>query len=226
MKILVVEDNIEINHIITNMLKKDGYEVTSCFNAIEALEAFSKDNYFCVVTDLMMPIMSGKELIKKIRVDYYGLIIAVTAKTGIDDKLNILSIGADDYIVKPFTKEEILLKIRNYHNKLMKSNHKVKLNNGEIIFNFHNNQLIVNNEIVNLTSIEYLIMKYFVNNLNRIISREELMRKVYYDDLDVFDRAIDGHIKNIRKKLSNLVDTKYIITVYGMGYKFIGEINE
>ncbi len=226
MNILLVEDNKEINSILTEMLKVDGYSVTSCFNAIDALTAFAKDDFFCVITDLMMPVMSGEELIKKIRTDYYGLIIAVTAKTRLDDKLNVLSLGADDYIVKPFNKDEILLKIRNYYSKLIKSNHKVSLNKGELVFNFHDNQLLIAGQIVTLTSVEYLIVKYFINNLNRIVSRDDIMREVYYDDLDVFDRAIDGHIKNIRKKISAIVSTEYILTVYGLGYKLVGQIYE
>ena len=226
MNILLVEDNIEINRILTEILERDGYSVTSCFNAIDAITAFAKEKFFCVITDLMMPVMSGEELIRQIRIDYYGLIIAVTAKTRLEDKLNVLSLGADDYIVKPFNKDEILLKIRNYYNKLVKSNHKVSLNKGELVFNFHDNQLLIAGDIVALTSVEYLIMKYFINNLNRIVSREDIMREVYYDDLNVFDRAVDGHIKNIRKKISAIVDTEYILTVYGLGYKLVGQIYE
>lgn len=226
MNILLVEDNKEINSILTKMLEMDGYKVTSCLNAFDALSAFAKEKYFCVITDLMMPIMSGEDFIRKIRTDYYGLIIAVTAKTRLTDKLNVLSIGADDYIVKPFSKDEILLKIRNYYNKLLKSNHKVSLNKGELVFNFHDNQLLIAGNIVTLTSVEYLIIKCFINNLNHIVSREDIMRDVYYDDLDVFDRAVDGHIKNIRKKISALVCTEYILTVYGLGYKLVGQIHE
>ena len=226
MKILVVEDSKEINKILSNMFKDEGYEVISCFNAYEALKAFSNNKFFCVVTDLMMPIMSGEEFIKNIRPDYYGLIIAITAKTSIDDKLKVLGLGADDYIMKPFKKKEVILKIGNYAKKLNKSNHIVELNNGDFIFNYHDNLLKVHGIPIKLTSVEFLIIKYFIENLNKIIPREELMSVVYYDDLDVFDRAIDGHIKNLRKKIKQQSDQEYIKTVYGLGYKFVGDVNE
>lgn len=226
MKILIVEDNKGINDILTNLMKEEGYDVVSCNNAFDALKEFEEHSFFCVLTDLMMPIMSGEEFIKKIRTDYYGLIIAITAKTQLEDKLNVLTIGADDYIMKPFNKKEIILKVRNYANKINKSNHKQSLNGGEFVFNHHDNQLIVNQNIVNLTSVEFLIIKYFMKYLNKIISRDELMANVYYDDLDVFDRAVDGHIKNIRKKIKKYSDKEYIKTVYGLGYKLVGDADE
>ena len=226
MQILVVDDSPEINKILTDMLQSDGYNVISCSNAFDALKTFQENKFFCVITDLMMPIMSGEEFIRKIRTDYYGLIIAVTAKTGMDDKLNVLSLGADDYIAKPFNKQEILLKVRNYANKINKSNHKTSLNDGEFIFNFHDNILQINDNIIKLTSVEFLVVKTFVNGLNRIISRDDIMSAVYYDDLEVFDRAIDGHIKNIRKKIKQYSDREYIKTVYGLGYKLVGESDE
>ena len=225
MNILVVEDNLEINKIITKMLQSEGYNVTSCTNAFDALKSFSKNDYFCVITDLMMPIMSGEELIEKLRPNYLGLIIAVTAKTGIDDKLYTLSIGADDYIIKPFNRNEILFKIKNYYNKFIQTRKNISFNNGELIFNFNDNQLIVCNNIVELTAIEFLIVKFFIQNVNQVLSRDQIMKNVYYEDFNVFDRAIDGHIKNIRKKIADFVSKKYIHTVYGLGYKFVGEID-
>lgn len=226
MNILIVEDNENINKILTNIMTSEGYNVTSCYNAFDAIEIFQSKSFFCVLTDLMMPVMSGEEFIKKIRVDYYGLIIAITAKTQLQDKLNVLKIGADDYIMKPFDKQEIIFKVRNYANKINKSNHIVRLNDGEFEFNYHDNKISVSRNEINLTSIEFLVLKYFLENLNKIVSREEIMNYVYYDDLDVFDRAIDGHIKNIRKKIKKHSDVDYIKTVYGLGYKMVGEVDE
>lgn len=225
MKIMVVEDNVEINKILTTQLIKDGYEVLSFNNAFDAIKGFQENNIFCVLTDLTMPILSGEEFINMIRKDYYGLIIAITSKTSMEDKLNVLSIGADDYITKPFNIQEVLLKVRNYLNKINRSTHSTILNNGDFVFNHHNNELKICNELVTLTSVEFLILKRFIDSLNKIVSRSDIMSAVYYDNLEVFDRAIDGHIKNIRKKIKKYSTHEYIKTVYGLGYKLCGESN-
>ncbi len=226
MKIIILEDNVEINKILTNLFISEGYDVLSYSNAFDALKGFNENSVQCVLTDLMLPIMSGEEFIKKIRADYYGLIIAITAKTGEEDKLKVLELGADDYILKPFNKREVLLKVNNYFAKLNKSNHKTSLNQGEFIFNHHDNTLIVNKQSITLTSVEYLTLSVLLDSINKIISREAILNSIYSIDVEVFDRVIDGYIKNIRKKLKKHTNTEYIKTVYGLGYKLVGEIDE
>lgn len=225
MKILILEDNIEINKILTNLFVNEGYEVVSFFNAFDALKEFNNSVINCVLTDLMLPIMSGEQFIKKIRTDYFGLIIAITAKTSNEDKLNVLELGADDYILKPFNKREIVLKVHNYFMKLNKSNHKTSLNSGEIVFNHHDNTLMINKNLITLTSVEYLTMKVLLDSINKIITRDVILNGIYTMDIDVFDRVIDGHIKKIRKKIRMYTDKDYILTVYGLGYKLVGEVD-
>ena len=226
MKIMILEDNIEINRIISESFQNEGYEVASFYNAFDAIEAFKHDKFHCVLTDLMLPIMSGEQFIKKIRVDYYGLIIAITAKVNDSDKLKVLELGADDYITKPFNKREVLLKVNNYIKKITRSNHTTSLNGGEFIYDFHNNNLRINKNEIILTSIEYLTLGELVKSLNKIITRESILQNIYYDDVDVFDRVIDGHIKKLRKKIKEHTATEYIKTVYGMGYKLVGVVDE
>ncbi len=226
MKILILEDNKDINAILTKLFTDEGFEVLSYDNAFDALKGFKSNKIHCVLTDLMLPIMSGEEFIKKIRPDYYGLIIAVTAKTSIEDKLQVLELGADDYILKPFNKREVLLKVKNYFMKLNRSNHVTSLNNGEFIFNHHNNTLKIHENSITLTSVEYLTLSTLIESLNKIISRESILNKIYSVDVDVFDRVIDGYIKNIRKKIKKYTDTEFIKTVYGLGYKLVGEADE
>lgn len=226
MKILILEDNKEINAILTRLFIDEGYEVLSYDNAFDAIKGFESNKIHCVLTDLMLPIMSGEEFIKKIRPDYYGLIIAVTAKTSMDDKLKVLELGADDYILKPFNKREVLLKVKNYFMKLNRSNHVTSLNDGEFIFNHHNNTLIVNGNSITLTSVEYLTLSALIESMNKIISREGILNKIYTVDVDVFDRVIDGYVKNIRKKVKEYSETEFIKTVYGLGYKLVGDVDE
>ncbi len=226
MKIMILEDNVEINRILTELFQEEGYEVTSFYNAFDALKAFKDIKFSCVLTDLMLPIMNGEEFIKKIRTDYYGLIIAITAKANEADKLYVLELGADDYITKPFNKKEVLLKVNNYFKKINKSNHKISLNQGEFVYDYNDNKLSINKKYITLTRIEYLMLGVLLKSINKIITREFILQTIYYDDVNVFDRVIDGHIKNLRKKIKGFTDTEYIKTVYGMGYKLVGEADE
>lgn len=226
MNILVLEDNIEINKILTSSLEKEGYTVFSYTNAFDALKAFKEHKIQCILTDLMMPIMTGEEFIKQIRPNYYGLIIAITAKTKLEDKLHVLSLGADDYILKPFNKKEVLLKVGNYFKRLNKSNHITSLNNGDFIFNHRDNTLVVDKQPITLTSVEYLTLSVLIESINQIMSRETILSEMYMHEVDVFDRVIDGYIKNIRKKINPHTNYEYIKTVYGLGYKLVGEIDE
>ncbi len=226
MKILIIEDTKQINDILTGIFTSNGYEVVSVDNAFDGLKKLEEERIVCVLTDLMLPILSGEDFIKKIRQSYNGLIIAITAKTSLADKLNVLELGADDYIMKPFNKVEILLKVRNYFKKLETSSKRISLNSGDLVFTESNNLLIVNSNEVVLTSVEYILVKTMMTSLNRIQTRDELIHSIYLDDLEVFDRAIDGHIKNIRKKIKKYSSVKYIETVYGLGYKFIGDKDE
>lgn len=226
MAILILEDNPDINQILTSLFQKEGYTVFSYDNVFDALEGFKSHNIQCVLTDLMLPIMSGESFIKKIREDFYGLIIAITAKSGEEDKLNVLSIGADDYIVKPFNKKEVLIKVNNYFLKLNRRNQISSLNNGEFKYNHKNNSLIVNGHPITLTSIEFLTLGVLMKSLNNIVTRNQIIEQVYHNDLDVFDRVIDGQIKKIRKKIKQHTDVEFIKTVYGLGYKLEGEIDE
>ena len=226
MKIMILEDNVEINRILTELFQEEGYEVTSFYNAFDALKAFKDIKFSCVLTDLMLPIMNGEEFIKKIRTDYYGLIIAITAKANEADKLYVLELGADDYITKPFNKKEVLLKVNNYFKKINKSNHKISLNQGEFVYDYNDNKLSINKNQITLTRIEYLMLGVLLKSINKIITREFILQTIYYDDVNVFDRVIDGHIKNLRKKIKGFTDTEYIKTVYGMGYKLVGEADE
>lgn len=226
MKILILEDNVQINKILTELFTKEGFEVFSFNNGFDALKEFKEHKISCVLTDLMLPIMSGEEFIKKIRPDYYGLIIAITAKTLEEDKIKVLELGADDYILKPFNKREVLLKVKNYFSKLNKRNHITSLNNGEFIFNHHDNSLLINKDTITLTSLEFLTLSAFIDSVNKIVSRKTLLDKVYFNEIEIFDRVIDGHIKNIRKKIKQFTDTEYIKTVYGLGYKLVGDVDE
>lgn len=218
--IIVLEDNKQINQLLVRILEEQNYQVYPSFNAFDALEDFNIYDIDCILTDLMLPIMDGEAFIKKIREKSSVHIIVISAKTDTEDKLEGLKLGADDYIYKPFVKEEIILKLKNLFKK---KTQKISFNQGSILFEEDKNELIINGENILLTSYEYLLVKYLINNQGKVISRDSLLDKVNNHDSDVYDRVIDVHIRNIRKKIKKETDMKVIETVYGLGYRFVGD---
>lgn len=225
-KILVVEDNVEINKIISNKLSDYGYQIFSVFDAFKAITIFKENKIDLIITDLMLPIKSGEDFIKDIRSISNVYILIVSAKVNLEDRLTGLTIGADDYIIKPFSGEELLLKINN-HFKRVKIEEVYSFNKGELIFNIGSNKIEIKNKKIELTSIEYLILETLILNNNKILSREQLLEKSYKHDNDVYDRVIDVHIKNIRSKFKSVYkNSSYIKTIYGLGYSFEGDYDE
>lgn len=222
--IIVVEDNKQINRMISDVLTRHQYQVLSFYNAVEALQAFQENPVDCVITDLKLPIMSGEELIASIREISSVHIIVITAKTTTKDKLEVLELGADDYLYKPFIPEEIVLKLDNLFAK-MRSHTTMTFHQGELSFTQGQNELIVDGKTVELTSKEYQMLEYFIDHPNQIITREQFLTQLYHLDEDIIDRVIDTHIKNIRQKIAKYTDTTYIKTVYGLGYKFVGDVD-
>lgn len=224
--ILVLEDNKEINHFITKVLKDEGYQVFSAFDAFHAEDIFHQESIDLIVTDLMLPIKSGESFIKTIRKDSSIHIIIISAKSDLDDKLEGLKIGADDYLVKPFSKEELILKIRNYFKKQTKEEEKITMFNGDIVFSLENNVLLVKGHKVTLTAVEFQILKLLILHKDKVVSRTQILDYLYDYDIDVYDRVVDTHIKNIRKKIKQYYEYSFIKTVYGLGYTLVGEKND
>ncbi|MEC9485845.1 MAG: response regulator transcription factor [Candidatus Izemoplasma sp.] len=224
--IIVLEDNKDINTLLTDILTDAGYQVFSSTNAFDALKDFKNHKIDCILTDLMIPIMSGEEFIQEIRKTSDVHIIIISAKTTIPDKLEGLKIGADDYLFKPFLEEELLLKLRNLFQKRDKKESKQSFNNHQVIFEEGKPQLLINDKIVSLTGIEYNMVSLLVNKMNRVVSRDQILDALYAYGEEVFDRVVDVHIRNIRKKINTVYDKTLIKTVYGLGYTWVGELDE
>lgn len=221
--ILIVEDSIEINNLVYEKLLDNNYQAFQAFNAFEAMDIFNNNKIDLIITDLMLPIKQGEDLIKDIRQSSDVYIIIISAKVDLENRLEGLTIGADDYIVKPFSGEELMLKINNHFKRKSYKENRISFNNGNFIFEFNNNVVTINGKKVELTSVEYLMLETLIRSSNQILSRQQLLDNAFRNEHDVFDRVIDVHIKNIRAKLKN---TEYIKTVYGLGYMFVGEIDD
>lgn len=226
-KILVVEDEKNISHVIKAYLEKEGFDVTIAIDGNEALEMFSKEEFHLIILDLMLPKLSGEEVCTTIRGTSDIPIIMLTAKVEEDDKIEGLSIGADDYVTKPFSPRELVSRVkallRRSYRELSPLAEKLSFNNEELVVNVDKMIVKKDGKNVYLTTNEFKILIALLTNPGQVFSREQLIEIAFGYDYGGFDRTVDTHIKNIRQKIEN--DPKnpaYIITVYGAGYKFGG----
>lgn len=225
--ILVVDDEPKIVEVVEAYLKKEGFNVLTAEDGEKALKLFKNEVIHLVVLDLMLPKISGEEVCNRIRATSDVPIIMLTAKSEEDDKIEGLAIGADDYLTKPFSARELVGRVkalirRSYRDSSPLADHLI-FNNGDLEVDINKMKVKKDGEYVNLTTNEFKILIALLTNPGQIFSREQLVERAFGLDYEGFDRTIDSHIKNIRQKIEdNHKEPKYIITVYGMGYKFVG----
>ncbi|WMJ81705.1 response regulator transcription factor [Clostridium sp. MB40-C1] len=224
--ILVIEDEKSVSDVIKAYLEKEGYEVYCTYKGIEAIEIFKSKEFKLVILDLMLPDISGEEVCKNIRKISDVNIFMLTAKGTLTDKIEGLNMGADEYLVKPFSPRELTARVNALFRRLNSDDKedKLKFNNGNLIIDKIGREVKVGGKQVNLTPNEFDILYTLAINKGKVLTREKLIEKVFTSDFDGFDRTIDAHIKNIRKKIEeDSKNPKYIITIIKAGYKFIGE---
>jgi len=218
MKILVVEDERDLNRIITKHLKKNNYSVDSCFDGQEALDFISYSEYDLIITDIMMPNVDGYEFIDKLRANKNNTpVIMLTAKDTLKDKIVGLDSGADDYIVKPFEFDELLARIR----VLMRRNYGLATNIiqiEEVTLDLAKKQVTKSGEIIDLTGKEYEVLEYLMKNKGSILSRDQILNHVWDYEYEGASNIVDVIIKNIRKKLDRGEGNTIIYTKRGLGY--------
>ena len=218
MKILVVEDEKDLNRVITKHLKKNNYSVDGCFDGEQALDYVLYGEYDLIITDIMMPKIDGYELIKQLRVKGNSTpVIMLTAKDSLDDKILGLDSGADDYIVKPFEFDELLARIR----VLMRRNYGFATNIiqvDDVVLDISKKQVTRSSESIVLTGKEYEVLEYLFKNKTGIISREQILNHVWDYDYEGVSNIIDVIVKNIRKKLDVGSKKPIIHTKRGLGY--------
>jgi len=218
MKILVVEDERDLNRIITKHLKKNNYSVDSCFDGQEALDFISYSEYDLIITDIMMPNVDGYEFIDKLRANKNNTpVIMLTAKDTLEDKIVGLDSGADDYIVKPFEFDELLARIR----VLMRRNYGSATNIiqiEEVTLDLAKKQVAKSGEIIDLTGKEYEVLEYLMKNKGSILSRDQILNHVWDYEYEGASNIVDVIIKNIRKKLDRGEGNTIIYTKRGLGY--------
>lgn len=222
--ILIIEDEQGISKIIKSYLEKEGYNVFQAFDGKEGLDFFEDEQIDLILLDLMIPKISGEDLIKEIRNKSNVPVIMVTAKVSEENIINGLKLGADDYVTKPFSPKELMQRIKTVLRRIEKYNIPradiIKTTDGRLEMDLEYNRFFKDGEEIFLTKNEFQIIKTLFSNPNKIFTREEIIEITFGFDYDAYDRAIDTHIKNIRQKIEdNPKKPDYIKTIYGMGYK-------
>lgn len=214
--IAVIEDDQHIGNIIENALKKEGYGVLRAYSGTEALYLLSHNTPDLILLDLMLPGLAGEEILSKMD----GIpVIVVSAKVGIDDKVNLLLSGAVDYITKPFEIRELLARISVQFRKEEKKSLISILKVDNLVLDLTSHEVTVNDTQVHLTKTEYAIFKLLMQNPNQVISKTVILERIFEDTPDCTDRSLKQHISNLRKKLRDAGDKEYIEAVWGIGFK-------
>lgn len=219
LKILLVEDEKDLNRSITKLLKKNNFSVDSAFDGQEALDYLDYNEYDVIILDIMMPNMNGYTFIEHMRKRNFTIpVLMLTAKDSLEDKIKGLDLGADDYLVKPFEFQELLARIRALLRRLNRSHTTNVVAIQHITIDFSTKSVFKKQEIVDLTAKEYEVFEYLVRNVNHIKDKEQIRQHVWDFDYEGESNIIEVIIKNIRRKL-DLEDKPSIIqTKRGVGY--------
>lgn len=218
-KILVIDDEPQIVEICRDYIKAASYDVISAANGSEGLLKARLDKPDLIVLDLMMPEMDGFEFCRTIRRDNEVPIIILTARVEETDKLIGLELGADDYITKPFSPRELVARIRVVLKRIVNEPTSDIIRVGEVTLDRAHYQINLVDRLIDLTPTEFEIMASMMSQPGRIFSRSQLLKAVRGVSFESYERAIDSHIRNLRRKLE---PGEHIVTVHGVGYKFEG----
>lgn len=225
-RVLVVDDDVKTVELVKLYLNRDGYKVLTAYDGTEALRLAREAHPDLIVLDLMLPGIDGLKACRIIRNESDVPIIMLTARTTEEDRLTGLDSGADDYVTKPFSPKELAARVRAVLRRLpgetiQRGSEQVQY--GKLTVNFPKYEASLAGRVLNLSPIEFKLLGALVREPDRVFSRAQLIEKALGYDFEGFDRTIDVHILNLRRKLEpDPNHPRYIKTVYGVGYKFVG----
>lgn len=218
MRILVVEDEKDLNRVISKRLENEGYSVDRCFDGEEALEYINMSEFDIIIMDIMMPKISGIEVLKNIRDKRNETpVLLLTAKDSISDRVNGLDAGAQDYLIKPFAFEELLARIRAITRKAAGYSTNI-FSIADLTLDINTHTVIRGNKIVNLSAKEFDILEYMMRNKEIVLSREKIESHVWNYNYCGGTNVVDVYIRYLRKKIDENFDVKLIHTIRGAGY--------
>ena len=223
MKILIIEDEKELSASIADYLSSQDYTCDVADDFAGAIDKTEYNNYDCILLDISLPGGSGLKILERLKEDKKtdGVLI-LSAKNSLDDKIQGLNLGADDYLSKPFHLSELNARIAAIiRRKNFEGNNLIEFHN--LIIDTQSKTVTVNKNLVELTKKEYELLLYFISNKKRLISKDAIAEHLWGNDMSGNFDFIYTHIKNLRKKLMDAGDADYIKSVYGMGYKFTNQ---
>ncbi len=222
--ILIVEDDNSINTLLARIMEKKGYNVVQAYSGTEAMLHIETKDFQLVIMDLMLPGITGEELIKNIRRTKEMPVIVISAKIDKKNKVELLNLGADDYITKPFDIEEVSARIYSNLRRYMKFNNNNDENQNlvykDIILNKETKEVCVNNKSVTFTAREFRILELLLTHPKKVFSKSNLFESIWGEEYLRDDNTVNVHMSNLRNKLQKAnPKEEYIETIWGMGYK-------
>jgi len=220
--ILVVEDDWDINGLLCKILEKEGYSVRASYSGTEAKMCVDQYDYDLILLDLMLPGVSGEELIGEIRRKKVMPIIVISAKVELEDKIEVLKLGADDYVCKPFDINEVLARVEAQLRRYISfsvSKNSSKLTHKNIVLDLDSRQTFIKGKEVSLTLREFSILELLMSNPHKVFTRANLFESVWEDEFMGDDNTVNVHVSNLRSKISSMDKEEYIQTVWGIGFK-------
>lgn len=219
-RILVIEDDADINNVICEALTKAGYICVQAFSGTEALFCLDRESFSLAITDLMLPGLSGEKLLVKLKKKQDIPVIVVSAKDSLDSKINLLTIGAEDYITKPFEIQELVaraaVQLRRFEGT---ENAQKRLEYKNLVLDPSSFTVFVDGKEAFFTKQEFKILELFLSNPNRVFSKQDIYDYAWNDTYMGEDKTINVHISNIRKKLKRFDHEEYIETIWGIGFR-------
>ena len=222
-KILIIEDEPDIRKTLEYNISREGYEVISASSLSEARQNLESSSFSLLLLDLMLPDGSGLDLFRELKQDKSKSsmpVIILTAKDDEVDKVVGFELGADDYVTKPFSVRELILRVKAVLKRGVSKSDNVEIQRqfGELKIDVDSHEVFVNDEQISLTALEFKLLRQLVDRRGRVQSRDQLLSDVWDYSSDVTTRTVDTHIKRLREKLGDM--GKYVQTIRGVGYKF------
>lgn len=228
-KIMVIDDDVDLCRLLKNNLGIEGYDVDTFHDGVAGLMEFHRNQYQLVVLDIMLPLKNGYDVLREIREESCIPILMLTAKDSEGDKVSGLRMGADDYLTKPFSNSEFLARVsallRRYTVFNVQNTKNYLIRVGKLVIDVAKREVKKDQNAIELTAKEFDLLLFFAKNKGQVFTKKQIYHAVWNDDYAFDDNNIMVHIRRLRKKIEdNSDDPKYILTVWGVGYKFGGEI--
>lgn len=223
--ILIIEDSKDVNHMLVESLNEAGFDTESAYTGIEGINKARLNKYELILLDIMLPFKSGDEVLREIRTFSEIPVIIISAKDIVGTKIDLLKLGADDYITKPFDLGEVVARVEATLRRFNKSENKIKYYQFKNLkLDDNSKRIFIGEQEIELTSKEYSILEMLIKNQDKVFTKSNIYESVWNEDYLGDDNAVKTHMSNLRSKLRKADKTEeYIETVWGLGYRLCGK---